>query len=185
MRLTVLTFTLLYVSTVRLLAQPAAVELYHVKVLTNEGKRLRGILIDVDESRLYIGDVDKSANGLRPSDGSVTLDNVKRVILRRNSRRRPTITGAILGGLATGVVVVRSTRRNPFRSPVLYGLNLGMSVGAGAVAGGLLGNRIGNTPRRVIRPVDQTPDEAAENLRRQLEPFTYSHQNDVLNRIRP
>lgn len=168
-------------SLVAVVGQSPAIELYRVKVVTVAGNRLRGILDDVSASELLIGDDDHD----RRLGEAVSLSSVRKVILKRNSRRKSAIQGAIIGGLVTGYLVVRSSKKNGFRSPVVYGINLVIATGGGVAAGAVLGYGIGPVSRRVIRPTGRDPDQAVENLRRQLDPFTYSYQNDVLNRIRP
>lgn len=177
-----LLFVLLVLTGFRLAAQPISAELYRVRVVTVDGKGMRGVLYDVSESHVHLVEDDK---GVQYDDRLIPLADVKRVVIRRQSPGGATITGAILGGLATGFLVVQSSRKNLFRSPVLYGLNLSLAVGAGAAGGALIGHKVGNTTRRVIRPVGREYPAATESLRRQLEPFSYSYQRGVLNRLRP
>lgn len=89
-----------------------------------------------------------------------------------------------MGGGLAAFLIIRSSQRNGFRSPILYGVNLVMGAGAGAAAGALVGHSIGSVSAKTIRPFRNETDAGSnESLRRQLEPFTYSYQNDVLNRV--
>lgn len=179
----VLALCLVYLAITRLSAQTLSVELYKVKVVTKAGKRIRGTLDDVSDAVMHIGNNNLAV--ARSSGSTVSLSDVRKVVIRRQSRRRATITGAIVGGIVTGGVVVQTSRKNPFSSSVLYGINLLLAAGGGAAAGALVGHGVGNTTQRVIRPLGRNPEVAVENLRRQLEPFTYSYQNTILNRVRP
>ena len=181
----ILAFGLVYLVVIRLSAQSLSVELYQVRVVTLAGNRLRGVLDAVSNTHLYIREESQVAPEFHHAGAGVPLASVRKIVIRRLSRNRATFTGAIIGGIITGAVVVQTTRKSPFRSPVLYGVNLTLAVGGGAVAGGLLGHTIGNTSRRVIRPTGRNPEIAIENLRRQIEPFTYRYQQTILKRIRP
>lgn len=161
-----------------------SIEIYKVKVVTKDGSRVRGTLDDVSETHVAIGDNDQAAPWFRRSGGKVPLSDVLKVVLRRQSKRRATIQGGIVGGLITGFAVVQSTEKNGFRSPVVYVLNLVMAAGGGAAAGAIVGHGIGSVSARTIRPFRSgTVENVSESLRRQLDPFTYSYQSDVLNRV--
>lgn len=167
-----------------------SVVLYKVKIVTVHGNRFRGILDDVSETHVSIGHNDQAAPWFRHSGGTVALADVRKVIVRKQSRRRPTMHGAIAGGLLTGLTAVLSSHQHGFRSPVLYGLNLVMATAGGAVPGALIGRSIGSLSQKTIRPrrrsrYSEFADDSTESLRRQLAPFTYSYQSDVLNRVRP
>ena len=161
-----------------------SVEVYTVKVVTKEGRRIRGTLDDVSETHVAVGDNDVAAPWFRHSGNKVLLSDVRKVVIRRQSKRRVTVQGAIVGGLLTGFVVVQSAKKSGFRSPVLYGLNLVLAAAGGAAAGALVSHSIGSVSAKTIRPLGRgNVEDVNERLRRQLEPFTYSHQNDVLNRV--
>ncbi|MFD2571697.1 hypothetical protein ACFSUS_13715 [Spirosoma soli] len=165
-------------------AQKAQVDIYKIKVVTVVGNRLYGTLEAVSENDLIINTADNRRSGNRLN--RLKLSSVKRIVLRRRSGQKSAVQGAIVGGLAIGYVVVNSTPKNPFRSPVLYGVNLALAVAGGAAGGAILGNSISSSlSRKVIRPHNRDREDANEHLRRQLEPFTYSYQIDVLNRIQP
>lgn len=161
-----------------------SIEVYKATVVTKDGHRIRGTLDDVSETYVAIGDNDLAAPWYRRSGGKVFLSDVRKVIIRRASKRRATVQGAIIGGLLTGFLVVESARKSGFRSPILYGVNLVMSAAAGAAAGALIGHSIGSVSAKTIRSFRHgTVEDSTENLRRQLDPFTYSYQSDVLNRM--
>lgn len=157
-----------------------AVEAYKVKIVTAGGNRFRGTLDDVSDEYIYL-----DHEGVRKRDfiRRVPLTHVRKVVLRQQSKRKSTIEGAIIGGLITGFVVVQSAKKSGFRSPVLYGVNLVMGAGGGAAAGALIGHSIGSVSAKTIRPFRSgTVENVNESLRRQLVPFTYTYQSDVLNR---
>lgn len=160
-------------------AQELKVAEYRARVLTKSGNRLRGILDEVTNEYLYVDHLNARS---RHGNGKIPLATIRKVVIRYNQRKN-TLEGAIVGGGLAGFLTIQSSKRNGFRSPVIYGLNLAIAVGGGAAIGALVGKNIGPISRRTIRPFGQTPDQSAESLRRQLEPFTYSYQNDVLNRV--
>lgn len=178
----VLASFLVCLSTTPLSAQSVSAELYKAKVITLNGKAVRGILYDVSEIQVHLVGEERFGYG---DDARMPLVSIRRVVIRRSSRRGATTTGAIIGGVAMSFFVVQSARKYGFRSPVSYGLNLTLGAAAGAAAGALVGNKIGNTSRRVIRPIGRDPETAGESLRRQLEPFTSEYQNGFLNRLPP
>lgn len=181
-RQSVLTVVLALVVPVIAVAQ--SIEVYKVKIVAKDGSRFRGTLDDVSETHVAIGDNDQAAPWFRRSGGKVPLSDIRKIVLRRQSRRKTTIEGAVIGGLITGFVVVQSAERSGFRSRVLYGLNLLMGAAGGAAVGALIGHSIGSVSAKTIRPLKRgSVDDISENLRRQLDPFTYSYQSDVLNRV--
>lgn len=161
---------------VRAAAQDQSVESYDVRVSTQNGKRFRGVLYAVQEQDLYL-DSKQSNRQYR-----IPLALVRKVVIRYK-RRRSTIEGALVGGGLLAFLTIRSSRKNPFRSPALYGVNLLLSTASGAAAGAIIGRNIGPQARKTIRPFGQTPDQLIESLRGQLDPFTYIHQSDILNRV--
>ena len=91
------------------------------------------------------------------------------------------ITGAIIGGLAAGFASYNSLQRNQPSSAVSYGITLTFATAGGAAAGLLVGSMIGNLKKIVIRPAMFTDPE--RSLFRQLEPFTWRYQQDIINRL--
>lgn len=172
-------FALVLLLSCSALAQKRPVETYKARVVTIGGNRLRGILDDVTDQYLFL---DYEGAGRRGLPDRIPLTQIRKVVIRHNQRRN-TIEGAIVGGGLAAFATIRSSKKNGFRSSVVYGLNLAMAVGAGAGIGALIGRNIGPIARKTIRPFGQTPDETDESLRRQLKPFTYSHQSDILNRV--
>jgi hypothetical protein len=158
------------------MAQDQSVEFYDVRVSTQNGKHLRGVLYDVTERDILLNNQQSGMKYIIP------LTLVRKVVVRFK-RRKSTLEGAIVGGGLLAFFTIRSSKENPFRSSVLYGVNLLAATAAGAAAGGLLGSAIGPQNRRTIRPFGQTRERIIESLRGQLEPFTFSHQSDVLNRV--
>lgn len=179
LRYSVFTLTLLLSCSKLAVAQKRPVETYKARVVTIGGNRFRGVLDDVTDQYLYL---DYEGAGRRGLTDRIPLTQIRKVAIRYN-RRRNTLEGTIVGGGLAAFLTIRSSKKNGFRSPVLYSLNLAIAVGGGAGIGALIGRNIGPTSRKTIRSFGQTPDEAAESLRRQLEPFTYTYQNDVLNRV--
>lgn len=172
-------FTIMLLLSCSALAQKRQVETYKARVVTIGGSRFRGVLDDVTDRYLFL---DYEGAGRRGLTDQIPLNQIRKVIIRHDQRKN-TIEGAIVGGGLAAFATIRSSKKNGFSSPVVYGLNLAIAVGAGAGIGALIGRNIGPITRKTIRPFGQTPDEAAESLRRQLEPFTYSHQSDILNRV--
>lgn len=161
---------------VRAAAQEQSVESYDVRVSTQTGKRFHGILYAVQEHDLYLDD--KHTN----RQYRIPLTLIRKVVIRYK-RRRSTLEGGVVGGSLLAFLAIRSSRQNPFRSPALFGVNLLFATAAGAATGALIGRNIGPQARKTIRPFGQTPEQIAESLRGQLDPFTYTRQNDVLNRV--
>ncbi|AQG78116.1 hypothetical protein [Spirosoma montaniterrae] len=146
---------------------------YQARVVTEDRYRVQGILTNVTATHVHI------------DDEQVPLVTVRKIIIRRANRRGAALNGAIIGGLTTGFLSIRSNQKSRFQSPILFGLSLTMTAAIGAGAGALAGYAIGPINRRVIRPIVAAPNEVAENLRRQLDPFTSRSQQDVLNRVQP
>ena len=179
LRYLVLAVTLVLSCCASIAAQKFSVETYKARVVTQGGNRFRGVLDDVADGYLYI-----DYTNSRPHHRSekILLVLIRKVTIRYN-RRKSTLEGAIVGGGLAGFFTIRSSKKNGFRSPIVYGLNLVIAVGGGAAIGALIGRNIGPLTRKTIQPFGQTPDEMAESLRRQLKPFTFEYQNDVLNRV--
>ncbi|GAB3642291.1 hypothetical protein [Spirosoma arcticum] len=179
LRCPVLIVTLILSCSATVAAQKFSVETYKVRIVTQAGNRFSGVLDDVTDQYLYV----EHANPIPQNrTARFPLAGIRKVTVRYN-RRKSTLEGAIIGGGLAGFATIRSSKKNGFRSPIVYGLNLAIVVGAGAGIGALIGRKIGPISRRMIRPFGQTPNERAESLRRQLQPFTYEYQNDVLNRV--
>ncbi|GAB4010676.1 hypothetical protein GCM10028808_22260 [Spirosoma migulaei] len=115
------------------------------------------------------------------SSGRIPFANIQKVVIRRKSKKNALISGAIVGGLLTGYVANQSLQKNPVRGPVIYGLTLTLSAAGGAAAGLLVGSALGNLNRRVIRPLDQRNPDLS--LFRQLQPFSWRYQQDIINRL--
>lgn len=156
--------------------QNQSVETYEAKVNLLNGKRFYGRLYTVQEQDLYLDDKHSNKQYRLP------LTLIRKVVIRFK-RRRSTLEGGVVGGSLLAFLAIRSARKNPFRSPALFGVNLLFATAAGAAAGALIGRNIGPQARKTIRPFGQTPDQIAESLRGQLDPFTYTRQSDVLNRV--
>lgn len=157
-------------------AQNQSVEFYNVRISTQDGRHFRGVLYDITERDLLLNNRE-SGNRY-----AIPLVLVRKVVVRFK-RRKSTLEGAIVGGGLLAFFTIRSSKQTPFRSSVLFGVNLLASTAAGAAAGALIGSAIGPQNRRTIRPFGQTPEQITESLRGQLDPFTYTHQSDVLNRV--
>lgn len=169
--------TLLVLLAYSIMAQQPVENVYHIKVITKKGNHFRGVLWDVTASNLYVEHEQRSLSGRIP------FANVHKIVLRRKSKKDAMITGAILGGLALGFVTHQSLQKNPTSSPIAYGLTLTFATAGGATAGLLVGSEIGNLKKIVIRPSAFTdPDQS---LYRQLEPFSFRYQQDIINRIPP
>lgn len=156
-------------------AQKPKATLYRVTVVLKTGHRLRGLLSDVTDSYLRVGATDNNRGGL------IELATIRKVVVRRNSRKNAFISGAIVGGLLTGYVANQSLQKNQVSTPVIYGLTLTLSAAGGAAGGLLVGSLIGNISSRVIRPLDRTNPE--QILFHQLEPFTTQYQEDIINSL--
>ena len=155
-------------------AQSPAIEVYRIRVVTREGHRLRGTLNATDEAYLFVDSNDGSLD-------RVPLASIRKVVIRRNSRKGAQLTGAVAGGLLTGYAAVRSLEKSPSSSPILYGVTVLFSAASGALAGVLTGSLIGNLSSRVIRPLDERQPEIS--LFRQLEPLTVDYQQNLMNRL--
>ncbi|MBC8151961.1 MAG: hypothetical protein H7Z72_03535 [Bacteroidetes bacterium] len=178
-RALVLWLVLSGVTTGTLSAQKLTVETYRVTVVTKTGERSRGIFDDVTPTALYHG------AGIRSGPGTgaraIPLEKIRKVVLRRANKRLAIRTGAIVGGVAFGLLTAQGLQKNPTRNPVAYGLTLLFGAGTGAVVGAGAGALVGTISHRVIRPRDR--ENSLDDFRRQLEPFTVRYQDDVFNRI--
>lgn len=175
LRHTCLAVVLHLLVSVGLFAQQHEAAVYRVTVVLKTGQRLRGLLSDVDDSYLRVGATNNSRGGL------VQLATIRKVIVRRNSKKNAFISGAIVGGLLTGYAANQSLQKNQVRTPLIYGLTLTLSAAGGAAAGLLVGSLIGNISGRVIRPLDRNDPELF--LFRQIEPFTIRYQEDMINSL--
>jgi hypothetical protein len=172
-------FTALLFRYTPLSGQPRSIENVRAHIITNGGNHLRGTLNDVSNEYLY---VEPTGPRLSYRLERIPLSAIRKVVVRFK-RRTSTVEGAVVGGGLLAFITIRSSQRNPFRSPVLFGINLAASTAVGAAGGALLGSAIGPRTRKTIRPFGQTTEQSVEQLRRQLEPFTYTYQSDILNRI--
>ena len=159
-------------------AQQPAVEEFRVRVITNDGHHVHGILDDVTDQHLYVDCV--NARSYHRSE-KIPLTAIRRAIIRSN--RRKTLEGPLVGAAITSFLSIDSGRKNGFRSPVIFGLNVVLAAAVGAAAGALVGRAIRLTGHKTIRPFGRTPEEIANSLRLQLEPFSLANQNTILNRM--
>ncbi|RYF78281.1 MAG: hypothetical protein EOO39_01875 [Cytophagaceae bacterium] len=161
--------------------EPTTVTEYTIKVVLQNGKRCRGIVGKLTDQIL---DVENDPELLLfPYSGEfVKLSDIKRAVIRPSHRRLPRIKGAVVGGLAGLYVGIVHAPLGTFRSPALFGVNLALVIGTGVAAGGLAGHLIGNTKRVVIRPVGNDPVTRERQMYRQLEPYSYESQQDILDR---
>jgi hypothetical protein len=139
------------------------------------GDHVRGILSDITASSVYVYPEKRSARALVP------LTDIRKIVLRRNSKRNALITGASIGGLLTGFAAHQSLQTNQARMALTYGLTLTFAAAGGAAAGLLVGSGIGNLKKIVIHP--STFINPEQSLFRQLEPFTARYQQDVIDRL--
>ncbi len=161
-------------------AQKSAIEVYRVRIVTREGRNVHGVLDTVTDHDLSVNDLNSRQ---RHRQTRIALTNISKVVIR--SDRRHTLEGALVGGAVFAFLSLESGRKTPFRSPILFGINVALTTAVGAGAGALIGKNVRPVGHRTVRPLGQTPDEAVENMRRQLEPFSYSRQNDILNQVPP
>ncbi|GAB3950229.1 hypothetical protein GCM10028805_27820 [Spirosoma harenae] len=137
------------------------------------GEHIKGLLDNVTETELYL----TNARGHLLGD-PLPLNRIRKIVLRRNSRKSAVVTGAIIGGLAAGYASYRSLQRNQPSSAVGYGITLTFAAAGGAAGGLLVGAAVGNLTRRVIRPLDVANPEIS--LLRQLEPFSLRYQRSFI-----
>ncbi len=140
-----------------------------------DGSRFRGLLVNITDSYLYLG------NEHHRRGSPIPLDGIRKVVIHRQSKKNALISGAIIGGLLTGYLSNKSLQKNQPSTPVTYGLTLTFAAAGGAAAGLLVGSAIGNLTSRVIRPRDVNNPEIS--LYNQLEPFTTRYQQDLINRL--
>ena len=178
LRHSLLTVLLLFACSAVTIAQTSAVEEYRVRVVTNEGNTTHGILDDVTDQYLYVNYV--NARAYHRSE-KIPLTAIRKVVVRSNKRK--TIEGAVVGAGIVSFLSVESAKKNGFRSPVIFGLNVVLAAAVGAAAGALVGRAIRPVGHKTIRPYGRTPDEIANSLRLQLEPFSLANQNNILNRM--
>ncbi len=154
--------------------QKLVAETYHVRVVTNQGKHIRGILDDVTVDDVYLTDESTTPK-------AIPLDIIRKVVIRRDDKRPVIRTGAVIGGLVFGFFTVEGLKRNPTRNPISAGLTLLLASGTGVAIGAGVGALIGNVSSRVVRPGIR--ENQLTDLRRQLEPFSVRYQRDVFNRV--
>ncbi len=177
--LLLLTGMVLLSSATTLRAQSA--EVYTATVVTRDGHRTRGLLKEVNETDVIVGDYRDAPSGL---DDIVALSDISKVVLRRTNQRRATVRGAVAGGIVVGLLTVESSQRNGFRSPVVYGVTLASALVGGALAGALAGNGIRSLFKKTVRPRSRNAsDDSDRNLRRELEPYTLLYQQTILDRV--
>ncbi|WP_080054863.1 hypothetical protein [Spirosoma aerolatum] len=157
-------------------AQKLTVDIYRARVITYTGERYRGLLDDLTDTELILS----SQHGYR-IDEEIPLRQIRKVVIRRTSKKSAIITGSIIGGLAAGFASYKSLQRNQPSSAVNYGITLTFAAAGGAAAGLVVGSFVNNLASRSIRPLDLSNPELS--LYRQLEPFTVRYQQDLFNRI--
>ncbi|MBN8823825.1 MULTISPECIES: hypothetical protein [unclassified Spirosoma] len=157
-------------------AQKLTLDVYRAKVVTYTGERYRGLLEDLTDTELLLSD----QHGHR-IDEEIPLREIRKVVIRRTSKKSAIITGSIIGGLAAGFASYKSLQRNQPSSAINYGITLTFAAAGGAAAGLVVGSFVNNLSSRSIRPLDLSNPELS--LYRQLEPFTVRYQQDLFNRI--
>jgi hypothetical protein len=151
-------------------AQQPAISPYQVRVVTIDGARYRGVLEEVTDSALYI-----------TRTGWVSLNDIRKVAIRRKKKTPALVSGAILGGLLTAFVSNQSLQRRQARSPVTYGLTLTFAAAGGAAGGLLVGSLVSSITNKVIRPPKLA--NPTVYLYRQLQPYSTQYQQDIINRL--
>lgn len=164
-----------------LLAQKPALEIYQIKIITTDGNRDKGILVDVTDSTLYYDPGINYSPNHYPRQ--VPLDIIRKVNLRRNSKRRAVLSGGIIGGLTFGYLTIEGFKKNPTSNGLTAGITVLLASSAGVAAGLIVGSAIGNVAHRTLRPVNR--ENGLDDFRRQLEPFSVRYQTNVFNRINP
>ena len=129
---------------ITLFAQNPAVDAYRIKVVTKAGDRFRGTFSDIDDLFIYL------SFGRYSQEDRILLTNIRKVVIRRNSKKSVLISGSIVGGLVSGFLANESLKTNPTRSPVAHGLTVIFAVAGGAASGLLLGSAIGSISSRDI-----------------------------------
>lgn len=162
-----------------LLAQKPSLDTYYVTVVTQSGTRMRGILVDVTANTLTYDPGTIYSQNHYPRE--VALATIRKVILRRTSKRRAIQAGALVGALAFGFLSVESLKKNPASNSVTYSITVLVAAGGGAAVGLVAGSVVGNVSHRVIRPRNQ--ENGLNDFYRQLEPFSVRYQNNVFNRV--
>ncbi|WP_020596894.1 hypothetical protein [Spirosoma panaciterrae] len=157
-------------------AQKLTFDVYRARVITMTGERYRGVLEEVSDTDLRL--TSYHGNWI---DEEIPLRQIRKVVIRRISKKRAIITGSIIGGLAAGFASYKSLQRNQTSNDINYGITLTFAAAGGAAAGLVVGSFINNVTGRVIRPLDITNPELS--LYRQLEPFTYRHQQNLIKRL--
>ncbi|MBO0931063.1 hypothetical protein [Fibrella aquatilis] len=165
-----------------LFAQPVYQESYKIKVILNSGERLYGLIDYLTDSTLTVAnDTERASFSSRGAPwNTVAFTDIKRVIVKRTSKKRSRISGAIVGGLLAGFAEVATSQKNQFRSPSLAIVNTILATGAGALIGMVAGHLVGNTSRFVIRPAGSDPETINRSIRLRLEPFLYDAQQRLM-----
>lgn len=162
-----------------ILSQAVPREFYKIKVVLNDGQRLGSFINSMTDSTLTVSGGDGWGNIV---GGTVTFTDIKRVIIKRASKKKSRTKGAIAGGLITGLVVYNNAHQNQLRSPTISVVNATLTIAVGAGLGLLAGHLIGNTSRVVVRPVGTDPETIARSIRLQLEPFSYDYQQRLMQK---
>ncbi len=163
------TLLFLMASVTCLRAQQPAVELFKARVVTTDGHRFRGTLLDVDSSFVYVGDND------------VPLVMIRKLVIRRANKKRVQLVGVGLGAIAGGYLAYSGLKNRPPRSAGMYGVTVGFSAIGGSVVGLLGGSAIGNINSRVIRPSGRA--KATIYLYREVKPFAQRYQQEMIDHL--
>lgn len=162
---------LLLTLTLPALSQTIKRPTYRVIVHLKSGARIRGVPYEVKDEGLEFSPFERIRyDHMDVWRGTVTLAEVKYIVVKRTDKRRPVRNGAIIGGALGAYVAIRGYKRDPFRSPVLGGITVAATIGAIGIAGGVVGSLIGSTSRLTLRPGNR--ENPAESLESQLRPFT-------------
>lgn len=151
-------------------AQSFNMPIYHIKIVTIDGKLSSGYLFDVTNSGLVYKEFEVKM-GMSTWSYFVPLANIKKIVLRLENKNSAIWKGALLGGVTTSFFAAKSLEKYPTKSPVLAGITLTFSGLAGAGIGGVMGGLVGGFRRKVIRVTQ--PIEHPEGLRFKLLPYTY------------
>lgn len=173
---------LVWISPALLAQQQRSVDLYRVRIVGKAGGQSKGILYAVTDSLILYTYAESDRFGeLTIKTGNVPLNQVKKVVLRRNNRISGASKGGLAGVVATTFVTIRSLQKSPPRSSVFYGLNIVMAASAGGGVGALIGSFFDNSGHGVIRPGNR--EDGVMKMRTQLIPFSYQYQVNIMNRI--
>lgn len=167
----------LLLSPIKGIAQRYEIGTYKIHILMDSGERMNGFLSGVSESTLYVED--KRRDLIK-----IPLSTIRKIkLIDINNVRSRIISGAILGGLATGYASYQGNNRSPgnSRSPILLGVTIIFGAAGGAGFGALIGKYTAGIgrPHFVFRATGEP--ESVTRLFHLLEPFSETFQKDVIN----